>query len=107
MIWDFLCDGKVNQSENNVCCVDIENGDMSMVNLDSYIDSRRIQFLYRIVNEPIDSCNALGKYWLSRLDLKFNDLSFFKFHKSTETRQMIHNVFQHDRQGQLYRRIRY
>ena len=45
LIWKFLCDGKVNQSERNVCCVDIENGGMSMVNLDSYIDSGRIFFL--------------------------------------------------------------
>ena len=61
LIWIFLCDGKVNQSERNVCCVDIENGGMSMVNLDSYIDSRRI-FCYRIVNEQIDSCNAIGNH---------------------------------------------
>jgi hypothetical protein len=41
---------------------------MSMVNLDSYIDSRRIKFIYRIINEPIENWNAIGKYWLSRLD---------------------------------------
>ena len=45
LIWDFLCDGKVNQSERNVCCVDIENGGMSMVNLDFYIDTRKLFFL--------------------------------------------------------------
>ena len=53
-----------------------ENGGMGMVNLDSYIDSRKIHFLYRIINEPIESWNAIGKYWLSRLDLKFN-VTFF------------------------------
>ena len=44
-----------------------------MVNQDSYIDSRRIKCLYCIINEPIESWNAIGKYWLSRLDLKFNE----------------------------------
>ena len=45
---------------------------MIMVNLDSYIDSKGIKFLYRIINEPIESWNAIGKYWLSRFNLKFN-----------------------------------
>jgi hypothetical protein len=61
-----------------MCCLDIENGGMSMVNLDSYIDSRRIKFIYRIINEPIENWNAIGKYWLSRLDIKFNE-TFFIF----------------------------
>jgi hypothetical protein len=54
-------------------CLDIENGGMRMVNLDFYNDSRRIQFIYRIINEPIENWNAIGKYWLSRLDFKFNE----------------------------------
>jgi hypothetical protein len=54
---------------------------MSMVNLDSYIDSRRIKFIYRITNEPIENWNAIGKYWLSRLDLKFNETLFLQMLK--------------------------
>jgi hypothetical protein len=52
IIRDFIWEGKVNQIKRDVCCLDIENGGMSMVNLDSYIDSRRIKFIYRIINEP-------------------------------------------------------
>jgi hypothetical protein len=48
LIWDFIWDEKVNQIKRDVCCLDIENGGMSMVNLDSYIDSRRIKFIYRV-----------------------------------------------------------
>ena len=77
LIWDFIWEGKVNQIKRDVCCLDIENGGMSMVNLDSYIDSRRIQFIYRIINEPIENWNAIGKYWLSRLDFKFNETFFY------------------------------
>ena len=76
LIWDFIWEGKVNQIKRDVCCLDIENGGMSMVNLDSYIDSRRIKFIYRIINEPIENWNAIGKYWLSRLDFKFNETFF-------------------------------
>ena len=77
LIWDFIRERKVNQIKRDVCCLDIENGGMSMVNLDSYIDSRRTKFIYRIINEPIENWNAIGKYWLSRLDLKnFFDANF-------------------------------
>ena len=50
---------------------------MSMVNIYSYTDSRRNKFVYRIINEPIESWNAIGNYWLSRLDLKFNEIFLF------------------------------
>jgi hypothetical protein len=53
----FIFIGKVNQIKRDICCLDIENGGMSMVNLDSYIDSRRIKFIYRIINEPIENWN--------------------------------------------------
>ena len=49
---------------------------MSMVKIYSYIDSRRKKIVYRIINEPIESWNAIGNYWLSRLDLKFNETLF-------------------------------
>lgn len=48
---------------------------MSIINLDSYIDSR-VAFLYRIITEPMESWNAIGKYWLNRLDVKFNEALF-------------------------------
>jgi DNA integrity scanning protein DisA with diadenylate cyclase activity len=54
----------LNQIKRDVCCLDIENGGMSMVNLDSYIDSRRITFIYCIINEPVENWNAVEKYWL-------------------------------------------
>ena len=41
------------------CLLDIEIGGMSMVILDSYNDSRIITFLYRIINKPIGSWNAM------------------------------------------------
>ena len=78
LIWNFIWEGKDNQIKRDLCSLDIENGGMSMVNLESYIDSRRIKCIYRIINEPIENWNAIGKYWLSRLDFKFNE-TFFVF----------------------------
>ena len=72
-MWDFIWEGKVNQIKRDVCCLHIEKDGMS---IDSYIDNRRIQFIYRIINEPIESWNAIGNYWLSRLDLKFIEALF-------------------------------
>ena len=44
----------MNQIQRNVCCLDIENGGgMSMVNLDSYIDSGRIKFLYVLLMDQL------------------------------------------------------
>jgi hypothetical protein len=37
LMWDFIWEGKVNQIKRDVCCLDIENGGMSMVNLDSSV----------------------------------------------------------------------
>jgi hypothetical protein len=32
--------------------------------------------ILQIINEPIENWNAIGKYWLSRLDFKFNETFF-------------------------------
>ena len=55
LIWDFIREGKVNQIKRDVhvCCLDIENGGMSMVNLESYIDSRRIKFIYLLLTNQL------------------------------------------------------
>ena len=60
----------MNQIKRNVCCLDIENGGgMSMVNLDSYIDSGRIKFLYVLlmdqlkVGMPLENIGWVGLIW--------------------------------------------
>jgi hypothetical protein len=45
-MWDFIWEGKVNQIKRDVCCLDIENGGMSMVNLDSYKNEENIKGLF-------------------------------------------------------------
>jgi hypothetical protein len=47
-----------------------------MINIQEFIDSKRIKLLCRIVHEPLESWNAIGKYWLRKLDIKFNEKYF-------------------------------
>ena len=47
-----------------------------MINIQEFIDSKRIKLLYRILHEPLESWNAIGKYWLRKLDIKFNEKYF-------------------------------
>ena len=45
----------------------MENGGMGMISIQEVIDSKRIKLLYRILHEPLESWNAIGKYWLRKL----------------------------------------
>ena len=47
-----------------------------MINIENFSQSKQIKLLYRIIHEPISSWNAIGKYWLRKLDTKFNE-NFF------------------------------
>jgi hypothetical protein len=38
----------------------VENGGMGMINMQEFIDSKRIKLLYRILHEPLESWNAIG-----------------------------------------------
>ena len=76
IIWNFIWDGKVNQVDRKVCCLDVKKGGMGMVNLDSWIESKYIKSLYSILHKPLSSWNAIGKFWLKKCDKKFEDELF-------------------------------
>ena len=57
----FIWGGGINQIDRKVCCLGIENGGMGMINIQEFIDSKRIKFLHRILHEPLESWNAIGK----------------------------------------------
>jgi hypothetical protein len=61
-----FCLGGINQIDRKVCCLGVENGGMGMINIQEFIDSKRIKLLYRILHEPLESWNAIGKYWLRK-----------------------------------------
>ena len=76
LVWGFIWGGGINQIDRKVCCLGVENGGMGMINIQEFIDSKRIKLLYRILHEPLESWNAIGKYWLRKLDIKFNEKYF-------------------------------
>jgi hypothetical protein len=45
MIWD----NKPNQIERNVCCLNSNEGGMGMINIDNFVKSKQIKFIYKIV----------------------------------------------------------
>jgi hypothetical protein len=52
-----------------------------MINIQEFIDSKRIKLPYRILHEPLESWNAIGKYWQTWT--QFFILSIIDFHISS------------------------
>jgi hypothetical protein len=72
IMWSFICNGKTNQINRNVCCLETSKGRTGMLNIDTFITSKQIKLLYRILHSPLEGWNAIGKIWLHKLDFKFN-----------------------------------
>ena len=66
----------INQIDRKVCCLGVEKEGTGIINIQKFIDSKRIKLLYRILHEPLASWNAIGKYWLRKLDIRFNEKYF-------------------------------
>ena len=64
LVWGFIWGGGINQIDRKVCCLGVGKGDMGIINIQKFIDSKRIKLLYRILHEPLESWNAIGKSWL-------------------------------------------
>ena len=76
LIWEFIWGGKTDLVERLVCYLPTDLGGLGMINLKSFFESKQIKLIYRIIHEPLQSWNAIGKYWLRKLDNVFND-NFF------------------------------
>ena len=76
IIWSFIWDGKTNQIARTVCCLPKEKGGIGMINLRDFIKSKQVKSMYSIVNSKTQKWNAIGKYWLTSLDEKY-DTDFF------------------------------
>ena len=75
-IWSFVWDGKTNQISRNVSCLPSEKGGMGMVNLRNFIKAKQVKCMYSLINTETDKWNAIGKFWLTAFDEKF-DTDFF------------------------------
>ena len=47
-----------------------------MINIDNFVKSKQIKFIYKIINSEMDSWNAIGKHWFQKYDKKFG-VDFF------------------------------
>ena len=75
LLWAFIWDDKINLVERNVCCMDIEEDGIDMVNIFSFVKSRQIKILYKLLHSEDEAWNKLGKFWLK----KFDDVSGQEF----------------------------
>ena len=49
-----------------------------MFNIDNIVKSKHITFICRIINNEMDSWNAIiGKHWIQKYDSKFGVVFFF------------------------------
>ena len=46
-------------------------GVLNMINLEHYIQSKHIKFIYKITNSRYENWNVIGKQWLRVLDENF------------------------------------
>ena len=74
MIWKFIWDNKSSKIERNVCCLNINERGLEMINIDNL--SKQILFIYKKINSKMDLWNAIGKHWLQKYDNKFG-VDFF------------------------------
>jgi hypothetical protein len=54
LAWGFIWGGGINQIDRKVCCLGVETGGMGMINIQEFIDSKRIKVLYRILTTKRD-----------------------------------------------------
>ena len=50
---------------------------MGMINIDNFVKSKQKTCLCKIINNEMDSWNAIGKHWLQKYDSKFGVVYFF------------------------------
>jgi hypothetical protein len=49
---------------------------MGMININNFVKSKQIKYIYKIINSEMDSWNAIGKHWLQKYNNKFG-VDFF------------------------------
>jgi hypothetical protein len=46
LAWGLIWEGGINQIDRKACCMGVEHGVMGMINIQDFIDSKRIKLLY-------------------------------------------------------------
>ena len=77
LIWSFLWNNKQPTVNRNVMCLEQLQGGQNMINLDHFIEAKRIKSIYKIIHAECEHWNMTGKYWLQSLDEKYNTEYFY------------------------------
>ena len=62
-----------------VCCLQVEEGGMGMINIDSLIKAKQFKSMHKILNGINDNWNSIGKLWLKKYDQIYNMEYFFYY----------------------------
>ena len=76
ILWNFLWDGKQPLVNKQTMCLEIENGGLSMINLNTFIEAKHIKIIHKIVNAETQHWNMIGKHWIKYLDNTYNSENF-------------------------------
>lgn len=91
LMWSFIWEGKNDQIKRDVCVLSHEEGGIGMINIDSFINAKHIKSMHKILNSEVDNWNTIGKWWLQKLDHKF-DIPYFISTCSDLNGQKIDNM---------------
>ena len=90
LIWSFLWNNKQPTVNRNVMCLEQLQGGQNMINLDHFIEAKRIKSIYKIIHSECEHWNMTGKYWLQSLDEKYNTEYFLC--KCSSTKNLNLNI---------------
>ena len=76
LFWSFLWNSKQALVSRNTMCLNKELGGVNMPNLRNILISKQIKVIYNIIESTKAHWNMIGKNWLRKFDLEYND-SFF------------------------------
>ena len=72
LIWNFLWNNKQPLVNRRTMNLNYNEGGVKMLNLRDFIESKNIQFMYRILSSDYENWNIIGKNWLKYLDSEYN-----------------------------------
>ena len=68
ILWDFLWDRKQPLVNKQTMCLCVENGGMNIINVNHFIEAKRIKSIHKITNSETEHWNMIGNKWLRYLD---------------------------------------
>ena len=72
LMWNFLWDNKQPLVNKKTMYLKQTEGGVKMLNLREYIESKQINFMYKLIQSKYEHWNIIGKSWLKHFDAEFN-----------------------------------